>query len=334
VRGPDVAFSVDLHGLRATLGAADRERIAKEAGEARRAHGDAGVLAAELADLSLTEASLRNHGRRFHELVIAPLAAKFVPGGGDRTLARWRRKAWMPLFWPQTLEEACRGGRIAFAPRRLFHTLRPGGTGVLLDRLLERLQQRGVTAEGLGALEGLDRQGDATVLRFAEGTVTAERPVIGLSAEELFGAAYAPEKVRSAIAWLAIDAADLDRPTDLLHDHDADSDVARISRGDGDVWTVELRHDLPAEQLVAAARAGLERAGIVGDGEAAHPITQGAMPTFAMPDARTRAAFERAAAEFAARDLNLELVGGALDVAADSLNEQVVQALRTVEHLT
>jgi hypothetical protein len=334
VRAPDVLFTVDLRGLRQALRRDVLARIRSEAAAARAERGDAGVLAGDLGSMSVQEASLANHGPTLHDLLIAPLAAKFVPGGAPATLAAWRRKAWMAVFWPRTVEEACGGDGVAFSPLRGFQTLRDGGASLIVDRLLARLEQRGVVPQDAGPLRAVERAGDRTRLRFDDLELDAARPVIGVAPDELFGEAYAPERVRSVIAWMSVPEDRLHRPVDLIHLHDDEDDVARISRGAGDGWTVELRHDLPEDEIVPAARRGLERAGIVLKGDDATPITKGAMPTFPVPSAATRDAFARAQADFAARDLDVELVAGALDPAADAFNEQVVQALRAVERLS
>ena len=78
---------------------------------------------------------------------------------------------------------------------------------------------------------------------------------------------------------------------------------------------------------VAAATGGLRDAGLVVKDAALEPITGAARPTFPAPSPANRRAFAAARAAFAARELDVAVVGGALGPAADSLNEQIVQGL-------
>src|SRR4051794_4471270 len=116
----DYLFTVDLTGVPPALHEDERRRVADEAAAAVRELGDAGVLAGDLGDTDLAAASIANHGRTFHDRFIEPLAAKFVRGGTASILAAWRRKAWMPLFWPRTVHEAFAGGTTSFRPGRTF----------------------------------------------------------------------------------------------------------------------------------------------------------------------------------------------------------------------
>ncbi len=145
----DVYFTVDLTPLPSILGPARLDAVATQAAQAAAHLGDAGVLG-DLGDRTLQDASLANHGETFHRTLIAPLAEKFLAGGSARTLASWRRKVWMPLFWPRTVEQACNGGP-AFVPRRRLETIEDEGAGAVVRALLDRLRaDRRVTIEPTG----------------------------------------------------------------------------------------------------------------------------------------------------------------------------------------
>ena len=64
------------------------------------------------------------------------MCAKIHPGGAAAVPAALRRKVWMPLFYPRTLERAAAGAPTGFRPRRPFHTVEPGGMGEVVEALL------------------------------------------------------------------------------------------------------------------------------------------------------------------------------------------------------
>jgi hypothetical protein len=345
----DYLFTVDLSGVPDALPAAERAAITDEAGRAAQTLGDAGLLAdggAQLNGHSLAEASLANHGATFHARLIAPPADKFVPGGAEAILADWRRKAWLPLFWPRTVHEAFAGDEPpAFRPRRTFHELEPGGVGGLIDALEQRIATHAsVERIAVGALAGVEPHDGGLRLTFADDRVEeAARPALGVPAAELqaaLGIDAAVERVRTAIAWIEVDADAVPEGTDLVHVIDPENPVVRVSGGSTTpvpgrrVLCVELRHDQPDGTLAAAAVDGLRAAGLLLKDGSPASIHEGAMATLPLPNAATRATLTAAHAALAERALDAELLGGALEPGADSLNEQIVQGLRAAEALT
>jgi len=341
-RADDILFTVDLTTLRDTLGDHDADVMAAEvAARLAAGAGDAGVLApdraAQLERLTLEEASVANHGERFHRRVIAPLCDKVVDGGASAVLAPLRRKVWAPLFHPRTLLEALRGEPLGFRGRRTFHTVAGDGCSTVVDALLERIRARsGTTVETAGALTGVARDGGRTLLRFSGGLeVAATRPVLGAGAVELFAAAgvpYAPERARTVLAWVEVDERDAPGLPHLVHVLDPANPVLRVSTSGAApagrrVLCVELRHDLGDDEILAAADRGLRDAGLVVKDAAVRPITGAARPTFPAPSPANGAAFAAAWDAFAARRLDVAVVGGALGMLAESLNEQIVQGL-------
>jgi len=344
----DLYFTTDPLALREALDDGERAAILAEARAARAAAGsDAGLLdpaqAATLAALTTDEASLRNHGPTLHDRLIAPLAGKLVPGGGGRVLATYRRKIWVPLFWPATIAQACNGGQVAFAPSRPFHTVAPNGCCDLVGVLRERLQARGATVETAGRLESVAARADGDVaLGFsALGEVSARRPVLGPGPGELFaaiGADYAPEQARSVICWVEARPEDLAWRPSLLNVVDPDVPAVRVSAGGRGapgtaLLTVELRHDVAEADIAEAATRSLARVGLVGPDADLNVVMSAAAPTFALPTADTLEAFERARGALAALGLDALVVGGAADFGADALGEQIVHGLQAAEAL-
>jgi phytoene dehydrogenase-like protein len=342
----DLYFTTDALALRKALGERERAALAAEARAARAAAGcDAGLLDAsrgrELAGLSAAEASRRNHGPSFHERFIAPIAEKIVPGGGEDVLATLRRKIWVPLFWPSTLAQACNGGAVAFRPERPFHTVAPDGCGGLVDALRARIEAGGARVETAGRLERVVPTDDGSVeLTFsAAGVVRARRPVLGSAPGELFaavGADYTPATARSVICWLEAHPEDLLAVPSLLNVVDPEIPALRVSssgRGapGAQLLTVELRHDLPEDEIAGAAIGALRRTGLLAQDADSHAVMSAAASTFALPTRENAELFARAHAALAGLELDAEIVGGACDFGADALGEQIVQGLRAAE---
>ena len=344
----DLYFTTDALALREALGEEERAAIHLEARAARDAVGEAGVLApervGELAAMTTSEASRANHGDRFHERFVAPFADKVVPGGADAVLATLRRKVWVPLFWPATLAQACNGGDVSFRPDRPLHTVAPDGCAGLVDALRTRLEGRGVRIETPGALEGAfaDPAGGVELTFEGGASVRARRPVLGGAAPELFAAAggsYRPAQARSVICWIELAPEHVRQVPSVLSIVDPEIPALRVSAGGSglpgrQLLTVELRHDLPQEEIGEAALRSLAATGLLTDDAEPEVVMAAAAPTFPLPTAENVAAFADARAAFDSRGLDAVLVGGAADFAADALGEQIIQGLKAAEELS
>jgi hypothetical protein len=340
----DIYFTVDLDGLAAALPADEARRTASEAAAARRREGDAGVLDGrhDLLHASLEDASRTNHGDTFHRRFIAPMCAKIHPRGAAAVPAALRRKLWMPLFYPRTLERAAAGSPTGFAPRRPFHTVEPGGMGAVVEALLARIRSSaGARVTTVGRLVRVARVGGgATGLAFDTGVVrSVRRPVIGVSAEEAFAAAggrYAPARVPMAIAWVEVDEADVTALPSLAHIPDPDVPAFRVSPGGepaegARLFTVELRHDIDPADVEAASATALRAAGLVREGAPVRVVHRFAGRGPTDPTLESLEGFARARAALDEAGLEAEVVGGASAFGADAFNEQVVQGLRAEE---
>lgn len=347
----DLYFTTDALALREALDPVERAEIAEQARAAIDEMGDdAGLLdpgrSSELEELSAAAASRRNHGERFHDRFIAPIAEKVVAGGAEDVLASMRRKIWIPLFWPATLAQACNGGDVAFRPERPFHTVSPDGCGDLVEALRARIESAECArVETAGRLERLaPTSGQELELTFSTlGAVHARRPVLGSAPGELFAAAgidYSPTSARSVICWLEASPEDLsEEAPSLLNIVDRELPALRISSsGRGapgtQLLTVELRHDTHEGEIPAAAIASLQRIGLLGEGASVNVVMSAAASTFALPTSTNSTYFADAHEELLGMNLEAEVVGGACDFGADALGEQIVQGLRAAEAMS
>lgn len=341
---PDLYFTVDLSGLRAAVTDDQAGAIAAETRAILDETGDpAGVLGGanppDLWSMSFEEASLANHGPTFHRLFIESICAKIQAAGSADVLAALRRKLWMPAFYPQTVWEAASGQPLGFVPDRPFHTVARGGTGEVVTRLLARLEASPrVTVTRVKALTRVAADGGRTRLEFEDGSapVSATRPVLGYSPEQLFPAAgvpYESKRLPLSISWVLVDDADVLELPSMTFVADPDLPAYRVNSG-GDrrpagaqLLSLELAHDVVPDDAEAAARRTLETIGVMRPGgtmQVAHKVRA---PAFTAPSAENVAAFEAATESFNQLSLDAEIVGGAAAFGADSLNEQIIQGL-------
>lgn len=341
--GPEVLLTSDLTGATELVSAEDARRIAGEAAAAA-AQGPAGWLAASeqyrLWDASLDDASRHQHGRTFHERLIAPLVGKMRAGGGRDVPAALRRKLWMPLFWPETVAEVFAGRRPRFVPDRPLTVVRPGGMGPIVEALLARLRAPHVEVVPYDAVTAITQDGGRIHIALSDGRVeVAERPVIGVSSGELFGALgipFALTKVQSVFAWVGVREADVRRLPGYVHVLDADVPAYRITPGERErtgtrVLCAELSFDVGKEAAAERAREALVRVGIVDEGAPTQDLGVFAGPTFTDPTADNLQRHARAIEQLQALQLPGTVIGGAQAPGADSFNEQVVQGLQAAE---
>lgn len=342
--GEELITTCDLSGLRDYLTEEEaRTVLAQATGSA------AGLLdprhAAALAHTSIASASREQHGAFLHAGLVAPLAAKLRPEGGDDVPASLRRKLWLPLFHPRTLREAAGGGPIGFRPERPFHGIAPGGAGEVVTRLLARLEAApAVTVRRVDGIAGVAAgpgPGQVQITPAGGPPVLTRTTILALAPGELFAAAgvpYAPDRVHSVLAWAEVADDDVLELPAFVHVADPDVPVFRLSRGehrDGRVTVcVELAHDVAKEEAAAAAAAALTRLGIVREGAAVEHIAAFAGSTFTAPTFAGRDAFTQARAAYDALELAALTPGGSEAFGADSLNEQIMQGLQAAARAT
>lgn len=347
---PDIYFTVDLSGLRAATTAGQAEAIAAETRRILDETGNpAGVLGGpnppDLWSMSFEDASIANHGLVFHRLFIESICSKIQAAGSSAVLAALRRKLWMPAFHPQTVWEAAAGQPLGFVPDRPFHSVARGGTGEVVTRLLTRLEASSqVTVTRVKGLTRVEAAGERTFLTFDDlpDPVTAVRPVLGFSPEQLFpaaGIAYEPQRLPLSICWVLVAEADLLDLPSMTFVVDANLPAYRISRnGDAgppgsQLLSLELSHDVVPDEADAAARRTLEAVGLIRSGGGMRVVHKIRAPAFTAPSAGNLAAFDAARESFNQLAVDAEIVGGAAAFGADSLNEQIVQGLRAGENI-
>ncbi len=346
-RGRCIHFTADLSGLSDLLDAGDRavmrgqiETILQDpaAKDWRFQPG----RPARLDDIGLATASIDNQGALFHERFVHPHCARQT-SGWEQTIASERRKLWMALFHPTTVAEALDRRPASFRPYRPFDRAR---AGLLVERVLEALHRSAlIEVVPVGRLARFASHGDTAILDFAETRdgpgrsieIEADRSILGLTGEELFPAAglvYAPERIRSGVAWVEMPESEILYWPALLSIHDPAMTILRVSTtSDGAppgwrIATIETGSEAPD---IDAIRTELEAIGVVSSGATARLVKSFHGPAQVAANFDNRARFAMARDGFAQLGWAGTLLGPARRFGFESLNDQIVEALHTAE---
>jgi hypothetical protein len=347
-RCTDYVLAGDLSGLPDAIDADVLAALADEAAHGVEREGRHGVFddarEVERWQRTMADVGRAQTGSGFHDLLIEPIARKILPGGSLSVVAALHRKIWLPLFHPVTAWEACTG-RLAYRPDRPFHTVEGGGMGEVVRRLVDRVSAAPtVSVERSGPLTSVAAGAGGVALGFGDGPArVARRPVVGVGAEELFGAAgieLAMDRVPTTMVWVDLPDEDvLDLPS-VLFSAEPGLGVMRVTDSRADAvpgcrtaccevaWDV---HGRPAWE--AAALDGLLALGIASSVERAEVVAAASRPAFAVPSAANRDRFGDARRRFDGLGLDLAVVGAATSFGVDSFNEQVVQGLAAAHRI-
>lgn len=346
-RMTDYVLTGDLSGLGDAVDEDLRSTMAAEAKACVDALGPRGLYAPDREQerwaLRYSDAGRAHTGATFHDLLIAPVADKILPGGAASVVAALHRKIWMPLFHPVTAWEAC-AGTLTYRPDRPLWSVQNGGMGEIVLRLLARVEAApGIVIHRSGALTRISDGGGREVhLAFADGsTRTAERPVVGVGAGELFRAAgvdLPAERVPATMVWVDVPDDDvLDLPS-VLCSAEPDIGLYRVTESLVDRRTghrtlcCEVDHRrASAEEWLPLTVGALTDLGVTRPGAAVQQVAAASQPAFVAPSHENRAAFGAARAAYDALGLTASVVAGATSFGVDTFNEQVVQGLAAAE---
>lgn len=341
-RGEDFSLTGRAESVRDFFSPEELATIASQSQAAwdRLGH-DAGLLGIRhlYESATLESASLANHGELFHRKVVGPLAESLIPDGATLVAADQRHKVWAPLFWPSTLCQAASGRTVDFAPRRRFWTDRLGGMTGVISTLMGRLDDADhVRISRPGRLCSIAEDTSMVTMAFDGGVrCEATRPIIGVSAGELFRAAgvgYDPSRVEMSLMWAEVEERHTTEvaATTLLQ---AGLDAFRVTPfgvsvdGGGPArrtFCIELRHG--ATPSTALAARALLAAGAVADPSLVNGLGVRSFDAFAVPTHENRVRYEHAHEQMRAALPRLTLIGSAAGYGADPLNEQLFGGLR------
>lgn len=345
--GKDYVVVGDLIDLPQLVSSADLSRIADEARLAVRDVGPSGLFArsdqSDLINESLAAVSIRHCGPTLWSRLVEPLVDSIA--GRHDVSAGLHRKVWMPLFHPQTvLEAAC--GDLHYRPDRPLYSIKGGGMGLILKRLEARvINSPTVSMLPTAPVSSVSNSGQGRVaFVFEDGTtLDATSPIVGLEPRALFRAAgidYEPTRATTSIAWVDVDhgAHQVEAVPSVQWVVDDRLPVHRVTQNRGDgrgaeggrTWIVEMRHDLPADDLNHEATRALEVLGLTTKARS-QVIRSMQVPSFVLPSRSNVERFTSASEELQDQGVAMTVVGGAKSFGVDSLNEQIVQGLQAAE---
>lgn len=347
-RTGDYVLEGDLSGLAAVVDDTDLALMASQAAACVEREGPHGLFGPDRVDelwaRTYDDVGRAHAGDAFHDRFLAPLVDKILSDGGDSVVAALHRKVWLPLFHPVTVWEACTG-RLTYRPERPMWSLRNGGMGEIVERLIGRVEASDlIHIERSGGLGALARGPGADEVVFGFGdqsSLLARRPIVGLGADGLFAAAgvslYA-RRVDATMIWLDVPEAQVVRLPSVLFVAEPELAPFRITENVADprpghrTLCCELDHrcDDP-DQWLALAAGALVQLGVVTSEAAVEQVAAVSRPAYFSPSPVNLARFDAARRDYEARGLGAVVVGGALAFGADTFNEQVIQGLAAAE---
>jgi len=130
--------------------------------------------------LTYAQAALANHGHAFHDQFIEPFVNKVFGRGSDEFLARFHRTAWVPLYYPETLQAAFDGQPTGLSEYPFWTT--PGGSVAQLVRDIEIFIKNSPHVTVVeDELSFMDNQKSKWVIATQDGrTYSSEKVAIGL----------------------------------------------------------------------------------------------------------------------------------------------------------
>lgn len=154
----DYYIANHLNGLPGLFDEAEKAEIQKElkAGAASEEFHPRVKATSEAYDtVSYAQASMINHGKTLHNMLMEPLVRRVTNLPSEALLARYHRMFWAPLYYPETLL-ANFTGEASLSPARFHHPI-----GVPISRLSKMLYAE--LADGcvlVNELISLKRQGE------------------------------------------------------------------------------------------------------------------------------------------------------------------------------
>jgi hypothetical protein len=289
--------------------------------------------------------SLRNHGRTFHAAFIEPLCRKILGVATREVPALYHRAAWLPLYWPETLLAVLQG-RPSPLPETHFHYPAAGNAAALVDALRAELLAAGKVRVVTAVPSGVARLDGGFELRFADGTgarsdtlVWAQDASLLARLSEIGNPVPAERRVAVGLCFLVVPRRELQLDFAALFVPGPRHRVYRVTAPDrcSGSDTPEQRlvvefsaaggDALPSAASIAAELAELgvlERADSVLHSSCR--ILDNVLP---LPDDASRRAFLEQQQRLRAALPGIRFIGPAAAFLAASINDQIVQGLKT-----
>lgn len=133
--------------------------------------------------LTYAQAAACNHGEAWHQRFIEPFVLKVFGVGSSQFLARFHRAAWVPLYYPETIELAASGNETVL-PEYPFWTTPNGFVGQLVMNLRNALARLPNVSMVIQPLASVSRRAGQWCVTTIDGQVhSSPRVAIGLSPE-------------------------------------------------------------------------------------------------------------------------------------------------------
>jgi protoporphyrinogen oxidase len=179
-------------------------------------------------------ASLANHGKTMHEKIIAPYLWKAQGVTADKMLARYHRVAWLPLFYPETLEDSFNGKAVPLNPT-VFHYPVDGAIGGIVKQVKQQVLSNPNITYLQQPVQSVEQSQLGWIIKTTESSVTATHLAWTGAPAALLKAmgkqATEVQEIKSPIAvlFLRLKKSDMRHVYTLLHVLDLDKCAYRIT---------------------------------------------------------------------------------------------------------
>lgn len=303
--------------------------------------------------LNFKNISIENHGATFHKIFIDPFISKVLNIPSEKIPATYHRNAWAPLFYPETLLQQLDNGNNNLQ-ETVFHYPISLNTSDLISNLLEKINKNKNIQIINNRITDLNISENQVIINFNEGgTLKSDHLIWTSEGKSLINLLemkdnYSDfERTDIIFSFLVIKKSMLKKVFNILNVLDKEYCIYRITNytylanSKEDIvrlcieinlsYLLEIKKDLEYKQIIEDELISM---GIVRDSTDIlfheYFIKRNALilPTF-----RNMQLFDEIKKEIANLPKQIEVLGSANNFLVNSMNDQVVEALKYLEQL-
>jgi hypothetical protein len=318
----------------------DAPRTAADAGVSHPLHARNKVAGPAYDQVSYLEAAQHNHGVQAQALLFEPFAAK-VLGPHRQLLARFHRSPWLPLYYPETIVDAC-DGRSTALPEYAFWLPEEGWCGAFVAAMVAELTSMPHVQVVPQAVAGLDKSGAAWALHTADGdrfeSTTLALGTTQERARQLFRLPPprpSADSVSVRLGLFLVDETAMHAPTGCLIVTDPAYATYRLTDLDAAAGVATRWHRVVLEQgtaRVSEMDAELRSLLQIDDSRAVRPLkTIDASRSLVVPSAEGLSTAQADLEQLRGAVSNVHLTAALAAVGGASMNDQIIQGLKLAQ---
>lgn len=337
-RHPDYMMANRLEAIASLV--TEPPRSAAAAGAAHPLHARNKLSGGAYDQVPYQQAAEHNHGRQAQALLFDSFAAK-VLGQQSQLLARFHRNPWLPLYYPETIVDAC-DGRTTTLQEYGFWLPEGGWCGALVAAMLEELTSSRHVHVMPEAVSGLDESDGIWRVSTTHGRqVESATLAVGTSQERVRTLLRMPPNRPSAdtvsvqLGLYLVDETAMRAPTGCLIVTDSDYAAYRVTDLDAAAGIATRWHRVVLEQgMTRQSDMGSQLQALlqIDDSHALrHLKTVDAVRSLTVPSAEGLSSAQADLERLHAAAAGVRWTGALVAEGATSLNDQIVQGLQLAQ---